>query len=80
MAEAPLCSSGTSAAADTVREAWSVAGLTSRPAAIPGVAVFQLPPVSALQAGPFPAVQVRLEGQSAEVDLGVVPAHILVAG
>ena len=55
--------SGTTAgAADTVREAWPAGAVMPRPVAIPGVAVFQLPPVLALQAEVFPA-QVRLAGR-----------------
>ncbi len=80
MAVVPLCSSGTSAAgADMVREVLSVVALTSRPAAIQGVAVFQVPPVWALQAATFRAVRARLAGPSAEVVLAAVRALMAAA-
>ena len=60
----PLYFSGTTVgAADTVREAWPVAAVMPRRAAITGVAVFQLPPDLALQAEVLPADQVRLAGR-----------------
>ncbi len=63
MAEAvPVYFSGTTAAADTVREAWSVAAVIPRPVAIPGVAAFRLLPEPAPQAEVLSAVQVRLAG------------------
>ena len=81
MAVVLLCFSGTSAAgADMVREVMPVGALTPRPAAIPRVVVFQLPPVWALQAEVFPAVGVRLAARLAEVVLAAVPALTVVAG
>ena len=68
MAEAdPVYFSGTTAAADTVREAWSVAAVIRRPVAIQvleamGAAAFRLPPESARQAEVLSAVRVRLAG------------------
>ncbi len=81
MAVVLLCSSGTSAAgADILREVLPVGVITPLRAAIPGVAVFHLPPVGALQAEVFPAVGVRLAAPLAEAVLAAVPALTVVAG
>ncbi len=85
MAAVPVYFSGTGAAADTVREAWSVAAVMLRRVAIQvleamGAGAFRLRPESARRAEVLPAAQVFLAGQQAEVVLAAVPALMVVAG